>query len=61
MPIFGKERGEKVNLYISEQQNELTASFHVLLLPQTDVGQGKTFWHLVLINLLQLSHGHSTL
>lgn len=57
---FGKGEG-KTNLYIFEEQNELTVSFRVLLLPWTDVGQGETFWHLVLINLLQFSHGHSTL
>lgn len=56
-------KGEKTPLFLYklEGQNVLAVSFHVLLLPWPDAGEGETFWHLVLINLLQFSHGHSTL
>lgn len=57
----GKGGGKKIFLYKFGGQIVLTVSFHVLLLPWLDGGKGKIFWHLVLINLLQFSHGHSTL
>lgn len=55
----GKEE-KQISFYTFGEQNILTVSFHLLLLPWPDAGEGEILWHLVLINLPQFSHGHST-